>query len=757
VMFQLRRDAADQSRLATERAAESDRRLVTSYLDHARTKLQDGRRWEALANLVAAQKLGASGPVVDTMRALARAPARAIQYRIVASHGRIWGVRYSPDGTLLATASEDGAALWDAKSGQLRARLEGHAGGVRDAVFDPAGTRIATIGFDGSLRIFDLAGKMLQVIHAHDGTVRCVAWRGDARWLATAGDDGFVRIWDPATGAQQFAVATEGKIRATTCEFNNHVAVAGTQSGQLLVIDPEALTSQQLGHHDDWVRSVQFDATGDRVVSASSDRSVRIWDVASRHELAALHGASDLLISASFSPDGKQVVGVGRDGTVRIWEVATGAPRFALTGHQGAVWYAEYSSDGKRLVTSADDGSARVWDASTGMPLAVLEGHSAAVLRARFSPDGTHIVTSSYDGTIVVWDPAATYVVSQSTPEDRDCAIAKSTDGRWLTSACPGHTTVWDTREHRPAKRVELGDSQGAVAAANATGAMIQIENRVRLVALPSGQPLSELELSAKTRYPSTFAAASDRLGVADASGDVRIVFADGRQASRKFEGSPRALALLPDDAWIVVTEAALGLYRGSRLVWSKTIGERFGEDLAGLESPSGKWFVLVGLKELWLHALGTSTMTALEGHQAGTLDATFDRAGTRIVSTSQDGGAIIWDVEHARAEHRLISRAQYLASAVFDDSDHVIVALDGAGALQLFDADGGAAIGSIDGRMIQPKFLRRAADGMLMAVGSQNNVVVVRVPRDTGSIADAERELACKAPPNETVGTCTP
>jgi WD40 repeat protein len=268
---------------------------------------------------------------------------------------------------------------------------------------------------------------------------------------------------------------------------------------------------------------------------------------------------------------------------------------------------------------------------------------------------------------------------------------------------------------------------------------------------------LSDLELGAVAKCVNNVAAAPDRLGIAEASGDVRIIFSDGRQASRKIEGSPRALELLPDDAWIMVTETALGFYRGSRLVWSKSIGERVADDFGGLESPSGKWFVLVGLKDLWLHELGSSTMTPLEGHQASTLDATFDRAGTRIISTSQDGTAIIWDVEHARLEHRLISKAQYLASAVFDDSEHVIVALDGAGALQLFDADGGAAIGSIDGRMIVPRILRRAADGMLMAIDEHDNAVVVRIPRDTSSIADAERDLACKAPPNETVGTCTP
>ena len=85
--------------------------------------------------------------------------------------------------------------------------------------------------------------------------------------------------------------------------------------------------------------------------------------------------------SAAFSPDGRRIVTASDDKTARIWDAANGQPiGEPLRGHDGAVMSAAFSPDGKRIVTASADKTARVWDAATGQPIGEpLRGHQGAV------------------------------------------------------------------------------------------------------------------------------------------------------------------------------------------------------------------------------------------------------------------------------------------------------------------------------------------------------------------------------------------
>ena len=277
---------------------------------------------------------------------------------------------------------------------------------------------------------------------------------------------------------------------------------------------------------------------------------------------------------------------------------------------------------------------------------------------------------------------------------------------------------------------------------------------QARLVELASGRVVAELHLGAEAKY---LTAAPDRFGVADESGEIRIVSPDGRELLRASTGEAvQAIVLLQGERWIAVGDRTLRLYERERVVATYPAA-RTDQGVIGTLSPDGRWMALVGLKEVWLHdPKSPATLGRLIGHQGAAINAGFDAAGTRLVSTSQDGGAIVWAHAQRVPLRRLISRSQYLAGAVFDESDAVIVALDGTGSLQLFDAATGAGIGAIDGRMQLPQALRRSADGAYIGMGFHGRVEVWRIPRDRDSIAAAERDLACKAPPNQVVGACT-
>jgi WD40 repeat protein len=96
--------------------------------------------------------------------------------------------------------------------------------------------------------------------------------------------------------------------------------------------------------------------------------------------------------SATFSPDGLKIVSASLDKTVRIWSVATAECMQTLARHTEAVRLAAFSPDGQKIVSASWDKTVRVWDATTGKNQQTLTGHTDEVMSAAFSPDGQKII-----------------------------------------------------------------------------------------------------------------------------------------------------------------------------------------------------------------------------------------------------------------------------------------------------------------------------------------------------------------------------
>jgi small GTP-binding protein len=201
-----------------------------------------------------------------------------------------------------------------------------------------------------------------------------------------------------------------------------------------------------LNGHRDEVNTVAISGDGKRAVSASDDKTLRVWDLTTFRCLATLRGHTDYVLGVAISGDGRRAVSASADKTLRIWDIVTYKCLATLKGHTDTVRGVAISGDGKRAVSASDDHTLRIWDLAIYQCLATLKGHAFSVRGVAISPDARQAISASSDSTLRVWD-IVTYKCLDTLRGHAFSVrgVAISPDGRRAVSASADHTLrVWD-------------------------------------------------------------------------------------------------------------------------------------------------------------------------------------------------------------------------------------------------------------------------------------------------------------------------
>jgi len=198
----------------------------------------------------------------------------------------------------------------------------------------------------------------------------------------------------------------------------------------------------RLTGHKGSVKNAIFSPDGTRIVTASRDKTARIWDTESGLELLHLSGHEGGVNSAAFSPDGTRIVTASEDNTARIWDMESGLELLRLSGHEDEVNSATFSPDGTRILTASNDNTARIWDADVGFELHCLTGHTKSVKIALYTPDGSKAVTLS-SGIVRIWD-VDTGLEQHCLDDGIIESFAFSPEGSCIVTASNGVAHIWN-------------------------------------------------------------------------------------------------------------------------------------------------------------------------------------------------------------------------------------------------------------------------------------------------------------------------
>ncbi|KAL5344830.1 hypothetical protein ACLOAV_010227 [Pseudogymnoascus australis] len=595
--------------------------------------------------------------------------------------GWVSSIAFSPHGTMLASASDDGTIrLWDSATGTHKHTLDGHKGPVRLIAFSPHGTMLASASADGTVRLWDPAtGTHQHTLNGHKAPLRLIAFSPHGTMLASASADGTVRLWDPAAGTHQHTLeGHKGPVSSIAFSPHGTMLASASADGTVRLWDPAAGTHQHtLDGHKGPVTSIVFSTYGTMLASASIDGSVQLWDPAAGTHQHTLQSYKGPISSIAFSSHGTMLASASADGTVRLWDPAAGTHQHTLDGYKGPVSSIAFSPHGTMLASASADGTVRLWDPTAGTHQHTLDGHKGPVSLIAFSPHGTMLASASDNGTVRLWDPAAG--VHQHTLDGHKgpvSSIAFSPHGTMLASASTDRTVrLWDpaagTHQHT------LDGHKGAVwsVAFSPHGTMLASASTDGTVQLWDPEAGTHQHTLEGHKGPvSSIAFSPHGTMLASASTDRTVRLWDPAAGTHQHtldghKGAVWSVAFSPHGTMLASasTDGTVQLWDPEAGTHQHTLEGHKGPVSSIAFSPHGTMLASASTDRtvrLWDPAAGTHQHT-LDGHKAPVRSIAFSPHGTMLASASTDGTVRLWDPASGTHQHTLKGHKASVSSSL--------------------------------------------------------------------------------------------
>ncbi|MFN9273818.1 MAG: protein kinase domain-containing protein [Planctomycetia bacterium] len=367
---------------------------------------------------------------------------------------RVNAVAFSPDGRFVATAAGDTLLrIWNTADGREVRRMRGHEDWIWAVAALPEHNRFLTASADATARVFDIADGDA-IMRSRDRVLTVAFDRAGGR-LAVGSADGGLAVWDAATCRERVRKdLAAGRVNGVSFSPDGGLLAAACDEAVVLLTQDadglrESVRLEGTAAHRGRVHSAVFSAGGEQLLTASADKTARLWNIRARREVARFRHPRRVF-AAAFSPDGSRVATACEDARVRFFPVGGGDAVAELAGHGKQVNWLAFAPDGSALATVSSDATARIWPLSRsgevrGREPRVLQNAAAQLWKVDWSPDSSRLAAASADGGVHLWDAASgQQLMVLRGHADEVWAVAFAPDGATLCSGSDDRTTrMW--------------------------------------------------------------------------------------------------------------------------------------------------------------------------------------------------------------------------------------------------------------------------------------------------------------------------
>jgi len=644
---------------------------IEALISSSTGKFESNQRLDALIHAIKAsrqlKKAGKTDPVlqhqVNTVLQQAIYSAHE-SHRLSGHRSRVRAVAFSPDGTLIASTSDDNTIKLWREDGTLLKTLTQHTAAVRDIAFSPDGQTLVSASEDGTLKLWQQDGTFLKVLAQQQTEFLKVVFSPDGQRIAAASRDNKIRLWH-ADGTQLEPIASHTAPVAQIAFSPDGSLLVSTSLDKIVRLwRTDGTLVGPLEGEENSAIGIAFSPNGDWIAAGLLDGKVRLWRADGSLE-RTFTAHTDVINRVVFSPDSTRLVSASRDRTIRLWNL-DGTPVKTLTGHRSDVWDIAFSPDGQTIASASEDSTVRLWQVNHTLQR-VLASHNDEVRRVAFSPDSNLLASASRDRTIGLRKTDGTDLTfAGNHPQGahhREAVfeVDFSPDGTLLASASADGTVKLWTPEGTLLQTLNHPDSVwGVTISPDNRRVAVAVEDKTVRLWSTAGEAIAVLRGHTAPVRKVTFSPDGALLASASLDGTVKLWDQDNqeRQTLKGHGAAVRGLDFSPDGQTLASASADRTVKLWSRngaLMRTLTDplaalqGEENSHDAAVWEvvfSPDGQILATASLdRTVRLWEKEGKLLTTLTVHTAGVKGVAFSPDGKLLASSGDDRKIVLWNV----------------------------------------------------------------------------------------------------------------
>jgi WD40 repeat protein len=522
------------------------------------------------------------------------------------------------------------------------------------------------------------------------------------------------------------------------------VAFAGQDQKVKLLRTSDLTVFAQLEGHGHRINSVRLALDGALVATASTDRTIGLWDT-KKNQATALCGHAAPVDDVDFHPGGEWLASAGRDGLVQVWNTRSHAKATAFQDVEGWAQAVRFSPDGELLSYADQAGNVVVRKTADWAVVTRIKGLEKDVISLAISGDGKKLVSGTYAGAVRVRSlPEGANLGSLSGHNDKLWRVSFTPDNLIATASWDGTVRLWDSETFQHAATIDAHDHWVNDVAFAATGAMVTAseDGRVRLWDVAGTTPMFRTNTDHDQDVPRAAFSKDGRIFASGSlSGKVRVYRFDERGRLQRLCDQVQhpswvlGLALTSDGSLL----ASIGTAAGAKDNFIALTDTKRCETIRRINlgevhltnlriDPADKYLAGTtqdGAVRLFDIASGVETRV-FRGHSGAVTGVSFDATGELLASAGRDRQIIVWRVADGGVVRQLRGHEAPIWFMQFSADGQLIASGGGERAIRIWDWKSGQQLPHKVVTHTTVAGLLFLADGTHLVVGDDDRSISV-------------------------------